>query len=195
MSRDHLDDELLHRHFDGELEPSEQGEVRQHLSDCASCNARLRGLGRLQSLIRMASEDAASDADFHGMFARIEEAARAPETQPEREVQTRTETRTETKLLKPNVQARARWFRPAVMSTAGAIAAAAAALLMISRPEPADESYDDDDDGSLAALETSRSEITHVDFGPNAGAIFDIAYDDGSSTPVVWIDDDDDAEE
>ena len=38
----------------------------------------------------------------------------------------------------------------------------------------------------------ARSEITHVDFGPNAGAIFDIAYDDGSSTPVVWIDDDDD---
>jgi len=84
------------------------------------------------------------------------------------------------------------------MSVAGALAVAAAVLLMVARPDstPMDETYGEDPDGQFAALErTSHSEITHVDFGLNAGAVFDIAYDDGSSTPVVWIDDDDDAEE
>jgi hypothetical protein len=98
-------------------------------------------------------------------------------------------------VLRPTAAARAKWFRPAVMSAVGAIAVAAAVFLTISRgPDmsPTDETYDDDSDGTLARLEVSHSEITHVDFGPNAGAVFDIAYDDGSSTPVVWIDDDDD---
>jgi hypothetical protein len=177
----HVTDELLQRHFDGDLDSTEEAEVTAHLSDCAECTTRLEALGRLQRLIRMAAEDAASSVDWQGMYARIEKAAQEPEPAT---------------VLKPNQAARLKWFRPAVMSAMGAVAVAAAVLLMISRgpdPSPTDETYDDDSDGTLAALETSHSEITHVDFGPNnAGAVFDIAYDDGSSTPVVWIDDDDD---
>lgn len=188
MTHEHISDELLQRHFDGELEPEERPGVRAALSECASCNARLESLGKLSKLIRMAARDAeesASDADFQGMFARIERAAEEP---PPGRAAT---------LVQPSAAARTRWFRPAVMSAAGALAVAAAVFLMVSRQEsmPTDETYDEDSDGQLAALETSHSEITHVDFGHNAGAVFDIAYDDGSSTPVVWIDDDDDAEE
>jgi len=185
MTHEHISDELLQRHFDGELEPGERPAVRQALSECASCNARLASLGKLQRLIRMAARDAeaaATDADFQGMFARIERAAEEPPPGT---------------VLRPSGAARTRWFRPAVMSGVGAIAVAAAVLLLVARPDsnPMDENYDNDSDGPIAALETSPSEITHVDFGRNAGAVFDIAYDDGSSTPVVWIDDDDDAEE
>ncbi len=180
MNHEHISDELLQRHFDGELEPEERPAVREALSECATCEARLESLGKLQRLIRMAARDAegaASDADFRGMFARIERAAEEPVPGAVRELST---------------AARAKWFRPAVMSVAGAIAVAAAILLMVSRDsKPTDETYDEDPDGQLAALETSHSEITHVDFGRNAGAVFDISYDDGSSTPVVWIDDDD----
>jgi anti-sigma factor RsiW len=188
MTHEHLSDELLQRHFDGELEPGEQTGVRQALSECASCNARLESLDKLSRLIRMATrdaEDAASDADFNGMFARIERATQ--ESAPG----------SSGRVIHPTGAAHSKWFRPAVMSAVGALAVAAAVLLMVSRPEsnPTDETYDDQADGTLAALETSHSEITHVDFGPNAGAVFDIAYDDGSSTPVVWIDDDDDSEE
>jgi anti-sigma factor RsiW len=187
MTHEHLSDELLQRHFDGELEPGEQTGVRQALSECASCNARLESLEKLSRLIRMATrdaEEAASDADFNGMFARIERATQEPAPASAR-------------VLQPTTAARAKWFRPAVMSAVGALAVAAAVLLSVSQPDskPTDETYDDEADGTLAALETSHSEITHVDFGPNAGAVFDIAYDDGSSTPVVWIDDDDDSEE
>jgi hypothetical protein len=184
MSQNHLSDELLQRHFDGDLDSVESAEAHEHLADCAECNQRLEQLGRLQRLIRMAAEDAASNLSWEGVYARIEQAAQEPEP-----------TVRVAPVLQPSSAARAKWFRPAVMSGVGAIAVAAAVLLMVSRgpePTPTDETYGDDSDGPLAALETSHSEITHVDFGPNAGAVFDIAYDDGSSTPVVWIDDDDD---
>jgi anti-sigma factor RsiW len=185
MTHEHLNDELLQRHFDGELEPDEETGVRQALSDCETCNARLESLEKLSRLIRMATRDAeqaASDADFNGMFARIERATQEP---------------ARATVLRPTGAAHSKWFRPAVMSGVGALAVAAAVLLLVSRPDssPNDATYKEDADGTLAALETSHSEITHVDFGPNAGAVFDIAYDDGSSTPVVWIDDDDYSEE
>lgn len=185
MTHEHISDELLQRHFDGELEPEERPLVRHALSECASCNARLESLAKLSKLIRMAARDAeasASDADFQGMFAQIERAAEEP--LPDNVVQ-------------PNAAARSRWFRP-VVSAAAALAVAAAVLLMVARgpdSNPTDETYGEESDEQLAALETSHSEITRVDFGHNAGAVFAIAYDDGSSTPVVWIDDDEYAEE
>jgi hypothetical protein len=184
MSTEHLNDELLQRHFDGDLDAAESADVRTHVADCAECKLRLDQLGRLQRLIRMAAEDAASEVDWQGVYGRIEEAAKQPElgSAPAR-------------VLQPTTAARAKWFRPAVMSAVGAVAVAAAVFLTIARgpdANPTDETYDEDSDGTLARLEPSHSEITHVDFGPNAGAVFDIAYDDGSSTPVVWIDDDDD---
>jgi hypothetical protein len=37
---------------------------------------------------------------------------------------------------------------------------------------------------------TGSSEIVQVDFGGNAGTVFEIALADGVSTPVVWINDD-----
>jgi hypothetical protein len=186
MSTDHhLDDDLLQRHFDGDLDSAEQAEVLPHLADCAECNTRLEALGRLQRLIRTAVKDEAdaSDVSWQGMFARIEQAAQEPEPVHVAPV------------LRATGAARAKWFRPAVMSAVGAVAVAAAVFLTIARgPDvsPTDETYDDDSDGTLARLEVSHSEITHVDFGANYGKVFDIAYDDGSSTPVVWIDDDDD---
>lgn len=189
MSQTHLTDELLQGHYDGELDTADSAEARVHLADCAECNERLEQLGRLSRLIRMAHSDAgeaaeaASDVDWQGMFARIERAAQEPEVQP-----------APAKVLQPSSVARAKWFRPAVMSAAGAIAAAAAVFLLISRgPDgaPSDATYDDEGDGQLAVL--AHSEITAVDFDPNnTGAVFNISYEDGSSTPVVWIDDDDD---
>lgn len=191
MSQAHLSEELLHGHFDGELDAAESAEARAHLSDCAECNDRLEQLRRLSSLVRMAHNDAcqeaedaeaSSDVDWEGMFARIERAAELPESESGM-----------AKVLPPSTAARAKWFRPAVMSAAGAVAAAAAVLLLISRnPDaPTDGTYDDGSDVQLAVL--AHSEITAIDFDPdNTGAVFNISYEDGSSTPVVWIDDDDD---
>ena len=180
MNVEHVSDELLQRHFDGDLEPAEQAEAREHLTGCAECTARLRSLERMQQLIRMAAEDAAGEADWHDMYARIERAAQLPDVMPHR----------------PAAQAaRTRWFRGATMSAVGAFAVAAAALLMVYRQDAEVTQLQDDGDGEPLAVLEARSEITHVDFGGNAGTVFDIAYADGSSTPVVWINDEDDDDE
>jgi hypothetical protein len=70
-------------------------------------------------------------------------------------------------------------------------------LLMIYRPDPngGETTTPDESEGPFAVLESPHSEIVHVDFGGNAGTVFDIAFADGSSTPVVWINDEDDDEE
>jgi hypothetical protein len=67
---------------------------------------------------------------------------------------------------------------------AGALALAAAVMLMVYR---FDRSDDNDYDSSEA-----HSEVVQVDFGSNAGTVFNIPLADGSSSPVVWINDDDD---
>lgn len=186
MNAPHVSDDLLQRHFDGELEPADQAEASSHLADCVDCNARLRSLARMQSLIRMAVEDSAPSADFDAMFSRIERetgASAASGAMPEAVTPGPSAA---------EKRARAKWFGPATVSAAGVLAVAAAVLLMIWRGE-SDHVGDTDrhtESAQLAALET-RSEIVHVDFGVNTGTVFEIAYADGSSTPVVWINDED----
>jgi len=43
MSVEHVSDEMLQRHFDGELEPAEQAQAHEHLGGCASAT---RGCAR-----------------------------------------------------------------------------------------------------------------------------------------------------
>src|SRR5262245_8693560 len=102
MSVEHVSDELLQRHFDGELEPAEEPVVRVHLDGCVECAGKLRSLERMQGFIRMAAqrEDAAANADWEGMFARIEHAAKQPEVVPIRP-------------REASPKAQARWFRGA----------------------------------------------------------------------------------
>jgi anti-sigma factor RsiW len=175
MSVPHVSDELLQRHFDGELELAEQLETRKHLSDCTSCTARLHSLERLSKLVRMATEDATGNPDFGDMFSRIERAIDASGGA----------------VVAPNQKARAKWFRPATVSALGGLAVAAAVLLMIYRQDVEPTAVVPDPGTVLAVLDTPHSEIVHVDFGANAGTVFEIAMADGTSTPVVWINDED----
>ncbi|HKU40500.1 MAG TPA: zf-HC2 domain-containing protein [Polyangiales bacterium] len=182
MSVEHVSDELLQRHFDGELEPGDEPVVREHLDGCAECAGKLRSLEHLQGFIRMAATDAAAQADWQGMFARIEQAAQQPEV-PEI---------TPVRPTRASAKAQARWFRGA--SAVGLFAAAAAALLMVYREPESKQTEEEDAENTVAVLEV-HSEITHVDFGGNAGTVFDIALADGSSTPVVWINDEDETDD
>jgi len=71
----------------------------------------------------------------------------------------------------------------------GAVALAAAALLIVYRQDqPALEVMDD---AVLEASVDGPSEILDVDFGSNNGQVIAIPLSDGSSVPVVWIEDDD----
>ena len=182
MTVPHVSDELLQRHYDGELEPSEQLETRTHLADCPTCAARLQSLERLSSLLRMANEDAVGGPSFAGMWSRIERGIDAPPSAAVAPSST---------VVAPNANARAKWLRSATASALGGLAVAAAVLLMIYRQDADTTAMPDDSGPALAVLDTPRSEIVHVDFGANAGTVFEIAMADGTSTPVVWINDED----
>jgi hypothetical protein len=87
-----------------------------------------------------------------------------------------------------------RWLYRAAPAL-GAVALAAAALLMVVRQDNLPGDMNDAHSYETTVAAVGHSEVVQVDFGTNAGQVFDIPMSDGSSIPVVWIDDDDDDEE
>jgi hypothetical protein len=187
MNAEHPSTERLQRSFDGDLPRGEAEVVRAHVGGCAHCQRELDALSRVGELMRVSAEHDAAQADFSNLFAQIESA-----------LDTDSEARDVVTPLRAAGPARSRpitsprlkrLYRAA--PALGAIALAAAALLMVYRP---DQSGDLDETPYEAVTASAHSEVVDVDFGPNAGTVFDISLSDGSSIPVVWIDDDDDEE-
>lgn len=175
----HPSPEQLQRGYDGDLSSHQAAELQRHLATCAQCQADFDAFGRLGQLLRWAAQEPApaqAQPDFNNMFAAISrEIAAAPTIAPVRTL--------------PALRAPRWWARPA--PALGAVALAAAAALLVVRqdnvvPDAIDESH---------SYEIARSEVVAVDFGTNAGQVFDIPMSDGPAIPVVWIDDDDDDEE
>ena len=181
--REHPSPEQLERYFDGELTPDEPTDLRVHLASCAECSAQQAALARLRTLIAMTSEDAVQQLDSERMFAAIERgiAQDVPSTAP-----AIVDAPARPRLAAKPSHPRLRRLSNAV-PVLGAFALAAAAMLMVYRP---DGSQTDGNEDTYEAPE-GHSEVVEVDFGSNAGTVFDIALSDGSSIPVVWIDDDD----
>ncbi|MEY4582519.1 MAG: putative zinc-finger [Pseudomonadota bacterium] len=188
MNGEHLSTQQLQRGHDGELPEQEATEFRLHLAACPDCQGYLDQLTRLGGLVKMAAQDmgaTVAQPDFDRMFGAIERAITAdaaPLITAAPKIATVRTLKTKNAWL----------YRGA--PALGAVALAAAALLMVFRQEqlPGDAT---DQPSYETAMITSRSEIVAVDFGSNAGQVFDIPMTDGSSIPVVWIDDDDDEEE
>jgi hypothetical protein len=209
VNQEHLEDELLQRHFDGDLRPTRATEVEQHLQACSQCNQRHRALVTLHGMVALAAEESARSVDFDALYGRIERGIREQRT--------------------PSLSERlAVWWRDLaeqrpgqVWVPAGAALAAAVVLVLVFSGDPApppvarvhtpaqnDEPVDDDAldvapapqtvsdtapalrGGASSDSAASSSEIVQVDFGSNAGTVFEIALADGKSTPVVWINDD-----
>jgi anti-sigma factor RsiW len=183
VNDEHVEEELLQRYFDGVLEEQSAAHVKQHLGLCASCGARHRALGRLSQAIGMAAEEHARGVDFEALFSRIERGIGEPlNASPiERAVSRRD-----------RVEKRWRQFW---MPAAGAIAAAAALLLFLRSlppkelPRASAPAGGESGQGLASRATATNSEVEQVDFGGNAGTVFEIALADGISTPVVWIDD------
>ena len=190
VSTEHLTDELLQRHYDGELEYADIGRVHAHLEACADCKERVAVLERLHSLITMNANDRANEVSFDGMFERIE-AGIAQGDAPQA-----TQDGPATTGGKVISLASYRRVVPAV----AAFAAAAAVLLMVTvkpsdrgrvgaTPEAPEAGSQARSGAPEAAVEHRSSEVLKVDFGGNTGTVFEIAMADGSSTQVVWIND------
>lgn len=186
MNSEHPSTERLQRSFDGDLPRGDAEAVRAHVAGCAQCQRDFDALSRVGEWLRVSAEHEVASADFSQLFSNIESAldseARALVT-PLRAAK------------RPASSSRLKHLYRAAPAL-GAVALAAAALLMVYKPDGSG-SGDIDDAPYEAVTNAPHSEVVDVDFGPNAGTVFDISLSDGASVPVVWIDDDgdDDGEE
>jgi anti-sigma factor RsiW len=190
VNQEHIEDELLQRRFDGDLRAGRAAEVDQHLQGCAECSARHRALQALHNMVGLAAEQSAQGVDFDALYGRIERGIREQRT--------------------PSLTERlAVWWRDLaeqrpgqVWVPAGAALAAAVALIVVFRDQPgpdpaphaqmqapAEAELEAAPAPQATALAMVSSEIVQIDFGSNAGTVFEIALADGKSTPVVWIND------
>ena len=193
----HVQEELLQRYFDGDLQGAPANSVSQHIAACEDCKQRHVALGELHKLILMSAETAALDIDFERAFANIERGTRerpAPSL----------------------IERLSVWWRDLVEQRpeqlwAPALGAAMAAGLLVfvlrdgggngdqpiaAAPPPRPEKQ------MLAKApakapsvppeppaDFANTEVEQVDFGGHSGTVYEIALADGRSTPVVWIND------
>jgi anti-sigma factor RsiW len=181
MHGEHPSADILQRYFDAELAAAEAAQVQAHAASCATCTKQLGKLQRLRELIATSVQDSAQHVDFDAMFANIERGV-ATQPAPAKKVTTVVDF----------VSHRVQRLSHAV-PVLGALALAAAVMLMLYRPE-APPNTGNEEPYELTAG-NAHSEVVAVDFGGNAGTVFDISLSDGSSSPVVWIDDNDEDED
>jgi len=202
---EHVQEDALNMHFDGELAPAEAASVERHLASCGECNKRLVSMQRLREMITMSAEQVASQVDFDAMFGRVEQG-------------------TKTAVGPGLIERLTLWVTESlqhnpmrVWAPAGGLALAAAAAVafvlssagsgvegeeeMARRGVIAEEREIKREKMMLAenqppksegadSEESNASEVVQVDFGSNTGTVFEIALADGASTPVVWINED-----
>jgi anti-sigma factor RsiW len=77
----HVQEEQLHRYFDGELSGGDAATVRGHLGTCGECTARHTALSELRRMITVAAEQTTLEVDFDRAFVRIEREVRAQHAQ------------------------------------------------------------------------------------------------------------------
>ena len=198
MSDDHVQEELLHRYFDGEIGDRQAARVRQHVETCSHCTAQIEALSKLHGLFAIAAEGMADSLHSEPLFERI---SKGMHEAPAPGLGERLRLWWDD-LLEP-LQPRGVWL-PVTVAAVGA----AAALLIVLRPgvapnpsppgqvvadAPSNAPATPADPAPLQAAVAApvlalASEIVQVDFGANAGTIFEVALNEGESTPVVWID-------
>ncbi len=207
----HVQEEVLHRYFDGELQAGEAATVRGHLASCEHCTARHGALSSLRQMITVAAEQSSLDVDFDRAFLRIEREVRAQSSEQARgRASEQSVLERALGWLKKTLQDRPeQLWAPAL-----GVAAAAALLMVVGREdrspelaqsgqtavEPAVEataaagtspagSAGNEPAAGLpeGALAMASSEVVQVDFGDQTGTVFEVAVADGVSTPVVWI--------
>lgn len=210
VGAEHIEDEALQQLHDGALEGANLHSVQAHLASCESCAGRGAALDKLQRLIRISADEVSSGIDSDALFARISSGIEAEHGAAQaQQVAANDQGSWVTRLFEHH-----RW-----VPAAGVMVAAAAAVLLTLykpiEPEDAPEQVGLPAGGNapstdrahapspaepkpvepepLAAAQVApntRSEVVEVDFGSHSGTVFDVAMDDGTSTPVVWINDD-----
>jgi anti-sigma factor RsiW len=170
------DSERLQMFFDGELAPEDEAAVRRDLESSPEGMAELREWERLRSALKNVSNDWTGALDSDALFARIEAeiGAEAPPVLERRHAPHKASP--PPLRVVPGGRERRIWGAVAT----GLAAAAAVLLAVITWPS----------ERGATPVEASRgTEVVEVDFGANAGTVFNVEGSAGESLAVVWIDD------
>lgn len=168
-------DEKLQMFFDGELAPEEEEEVRRTLQRSPEGTAQLDEWGRIRDAMRELSGEWTGELDSDVLFARIETEIHTSETSEESDGS--SESAPPVLRMVPGGRERRVWGAVAT----GLAAAAAVLLAVLSWPAEPTPSH-----GPMVR----GTEVEQVDFGANAGTIFNVEGSSGQSIAVVWIVDD-----
>lgn len=165
------EDDKLQMFFDGELSPEEEAAVRRDLEASKEGTAQLRQWRQIRDAMRDVSSDWAGTIDSDALFARIEAEISAPAVSEPIEV-------TPPRVLRvvPGRRERRVWGAAAT----GLAAAAAIFLAVMAWPS---------EQAPIEGTSARGTEVLEVDFGANAGTIFNVKGGAGESLAVVWIDD------
>lgn len=165
-------DEKLQMFFDGELAPEEEAELRQQLGRSPEGMAELEDWERIRGAMRDLSGEWTGFVDSEALFARVEAEIGAPAKAEE--PASSPQSAPPVLHMVPGGRERRIWG-----AVATGLAAAAAVLLAVvawpAEPTPT---------GTPMARGT---EVEQVDFGANAGTIFNVEGGSGQSIAVVWI--------
>lgn len=190
MSTPHVQEELLHRYFDGEVGAREAERVRAHVDACADCAARIASLSKLHRMLAVAADDLRDEVHSEALYARVAAGARAA---PAPGLGERLRLWWDD-LLEP---LQPRGVRVPLMVAALGVAAAVVVALRPpprpeARPSPGTAVAVKEPSGPAPApapllARVVASEIVTVDSGLNPATIFPVEVGEGVSTPVVWI--------
>jgi anti-sigma factor RsiW len=163
------EDDKLQMFFDGELAPDEEAAMRRDLESSAEGMAQLRDWEQIRDAMKTVSSKWVGEIDSDALFARIERDISAPTMREP------VESAPPVLRVVPGGRERRVW---------GAVAtgfAAAAAIFLAVIAWPAEQEQ---------GVEMARgTEVLKVDFGANAGTIFNVEGGAGESLAVIWIDD------
>ena len=169
-------DEKLHMLFDGELSPEEEADLRRMLEGTSEGMEELRQWERIREGMQGAAQQWTADLNSDALFARIEAAiAEKPESIDVENAAPRVYGPRPLRVV-PGGRERRIWGGV----TVGIAAAAAVFLAVMSWPK---------EPGSRPTQAFRGTEVVEVDFGHNAGTVFNVRGSAGESLAVIWIDD------
>lgn len=195
----HVQDDLLQRYYDGEVEDRQASEVRTHVESCDHCTSRMASLTKLHGMMSAAADEFGDSVHSEALFARIEQGLRAA---PAPGLGERLRLWWED-MLEP-LQPRGMWV-PAV----AAVGIGVALFLVVARPGDSSESnargggeiaMPSPPAGSSPTAPTPApveapaqlaamlpTVVLSVDAALNTATSFPVEVGEGSSTQVVWI--------
>jgi anti-sigma factor RsiW len=197
VNQGHVEEELLHRYFDGDLLAPQAATVAAHLQGCEDCSARHRELAELRRLIETSAEHGADGVDWDALYGRIEHGIREEKNVPSLSERLSVWGRD---LVE---QRPARLFVPLAVAAAIAFGLLAKSAMRSEeeraeqqKPVPTEQEQQEENAQGAPRLKKNyavaevSSEVVQVDFGGSAGTVYEVALAEGVSTPVVWINDD-----